>query len=74
MPHAHNRDCLFGIIDEINDPVISNPDAPALFPPLQLADTGWLRFLAQGQNALVDPREKGRGQLAQICLSRPLDP
>ena len=53
MAHTHDGDQLFDIVDQVNNPVITNANAPAFLLTLQLSYAGWTRMLAQGQNALL---------------------
>jgi len=57
MTHTHDSDQSCGIINQVNNPVITDANPPAFLLTLQLSNAGRTRVLAQGQNALIDPRE-----------------
>jgi hypothetical protein len=68
MPHAVNPHLAGSIIDFINDPVISDPDAPVILAPDQLAAARRAGNITQGSDSTNDAIVKIRRKPVQVLF------
>ncbi len=64
VAHANDGYGLIAIVDQIDDPVIANSDAPAFKGPFQLASSRRPGLVAEGEDMPVNALEQGTGQPA----------
>jgi hypothetical protein len=62
MPHAHDFDLLYPIIDLIENPLVTDSDTPVVFCAGKLLAVGRPWLSGESLDRRDNPRELGRGQ------------